>query len=1143
MKHALSVSSDFSIGKSILHIDKLVATAKDFGYSSVALVDNMSIHGLVEFFNCAKQKEIKAIIGCRLNVYDSSTYKKPTKSSGKVEQQNNFYQLKVYVKSELGLKSLFKLLTDANSKEQFYYHARTDLKSVLSLKDVIVTTGDMYNMFTHKRYMDIAKVLKKRFKDDFYIELCPIDTPLFDRLNEMAFKTCIELESKPLLTYPFYYKDVEDAPTLDLMTAIATNTQMSLNHRPKQFVNDFAFFEPKEIVSRAGQALTRLQKYFDLHDTSIWKDAIRGIDEVASKCTYEFSQQDVSLPTFSDNEFKLLCDKCLIGWNKRLKTEVLGYKPTEEDLNTVYKERLAYELKILKKMKFESYFLLVEDLVKWSKQNNVMCGPGRGSVGGSLVAYLLEITDVDPIRFGLIFERFINPERLDLPDADLDFSSENRYKVIDYLTEKYGKEYVAGISNYSTLALASSLRDSGRISGLNGLQLTPTKLIPKTATTLEEASLAEPELEKFKLEHPEIWGHAEKLVGTMKSFGQHAAGIIVAGEPIVNRAVVETRGESPVVNWDKRCVEHFGLVKMDLLGLSTLDTLNIAKQYIKERHGIEIDYLKIPLEDENVMEALGRGETSGVFQLESSGMRKLLKDLRKGGKLTFKDISACTALYRPGPMESGMLNDYVEVRQGYRGVHYEHPSMEEALKETMGVVVYQEQVMKIAVDFAGFSNAEADFLRKAMGKKDPVAMSKVRDKFVQGAVETSKVDESFAGAIFDKIEAFAGYGFNKSHSVAYSIISVWCAYIRVYYPAEYFSASLSIVAEDKIAELVKSAKECGIEIQPPNINLSTDKYIIKDDNTIVSPFNVVKGVSDITARAIVKLRKSHRELVVTRHKKNAERTPVYGYEPSMPIKGRFDSFDEFKVASEMKGTKINSRVVESLRAVGAFADVEDTNIPAMHPSRRKDQVMLMPNIISEYVKADRETDLTDSHLKSRLIEVVQDYKVCENCTLKGRPHPTIRHGKHIKFMIVTDCPTSDEERKDALLNGDVADVLKTAMKNAGLNPSNGYYTTLVKSKKTDKFLTNEQINGCKGFLSKEIEVIKPSVIIALGSASIKHFIPTHKGSTAELVGNVVYNPELDANIVCGFNPLQIVFNAEKLKELNDIFSKVSEILS
>ncbi|WP_242437109.1 DNA polymerase III subunit alpha [Acinetobacter baumannii] len=541
---------------------------------------------------------------------------------------------------------------------------------------------------------------------------------------------------KTVVTYPFNYLENEDADTLDVLSAIATNTQLDLHYRPIQYVKDFGFKEPKFILDHTKAAIQRMAKYERVNSAEAWKEGLKNISELVDKCQYIFEKQPVSLPKLSTDEFKTLCAKCLEGWKKRFSKEILGYKPTKAELDTVYKSRLGYELSILKKMGFESYFLLVEDLVMWSKNNGVIVGPGRGSVGGSLVAYLLGITDVDPIRFGLIFERFINPERLDLPDADLDFASSGRYKVIDYLVEKYGEDYVAGISNYSTLASASALRDTGRISGLNNMQLSATKLVLKehgTSLDLNTSADAVPELDKFRNEHPVIWKHATKLAGTMKSFGQHAAGIVVAGEPIVNRAVLETRGKSPVVNWDKRVVEDWGLIKMDLLGLATLDVLNIACDYVKERHGIELDLLKIPLDDEKTMQALGRGETVGVFQLESSGMQQLLKNISNGGAVTFDDICAVTALYRPGPMDSGMLDDYVDLRKGLKEVTYAHEVLEPVLSDTYGVVVYQEQTMALARKLAGFSMAESDHLRKAIGKKDLKKMAELKPKFIDGA--------------------------------------------------------------------------------------------------------------------------------------------------------------------------------------------------------------------------------------------------------------------------------------------------------------------------------------------------------------------------------------------------------------------------
>lgn len=1146
--NALSVYSHFSIGNSLLQIGQIADKAKELGYKSVALVDDMSVHALVEFCDKCKANEVQPIIGCRLRVYDDATYRVPSKSSGIAPKENLMFQPKVYIKSEKGLKSLFKLLTAANTKEQFYYHSRTDLKSLLALEDVIVTTGDMFGLFSHPKYESIGKELQDAFGEDFYVELSPIDTPLFDRMNSRAIKFINSRSSKSLVTYPFCYQSNDDAATLDLMSAIATNTQMDVSWRPKQFVKDFGFSEPKAMLQRVKQAAYRQAKFNGERDITVWTNGLGYSQEIADKAKYTFTKQGVCLPKFGEDEFKMLCAKCASGWKKRFSAPVLGHKPTAAELSTTYKERLGYELGILRKMGFESYFLLVEDLVMWSKDNGVIVGPGRGSVGGSLVAYLLGITEVDPIRFGLIFERFINPERLDLPDADLDFASSVRYKVVDYLVEKYGADRVAGISNFSTLASASALRDAGRISGMTPLELTATKYVLKdhgATVSLEESAKSVPELEKFKLDHPVIWNHATKLEGTMKSFGQHAAGVIVAGEPIVNRAVLETRGEAPLVNWDKRCVELWGLVKMDLLGLSTLDTLHIAQQYIKERHGVDLDLLKIPLDDPKTMEAFATGNTTGIFQFESKGMRQLLKNIAKGGAMTFEDISAATALYRPGPMDSGLMDDYVAVRQGLKSVEYDHPNMVNALKNTLGVIIYQEQVMRVAVDFAGFTNAEADGLRKAMGKKDKDKMAHIAEKFVKGAALTSGVSEAEAERIFRKIEAFAGYGFNKSHSVEYSIISVWCAYIRVHYPAEYFAASLSIVGEDKIAGIVRDAREYGIEVLPPDINVSTDKFTIPDNEHILAPFSAVKGVSETTAKHIVRLRENNRNITVVRNKKKRDGTiePEYGYDIEAPIKGRFDTKEEFIQAAGFKGSKVSTKVVEVLGLVGAFSNVDKDELPANHMDRRKVQIELMPGLIIDTVKADRTTDMREGHLRTRLISLAQEYKGCEGCSLAGQPHPLMRCGNTAKFMVITDCPNWEEEKKDRLMEGDTAKFVKTAIKSAELSPNDGYYTTLVKAKKSDKFLTNEQLNGCRKYINAEVDMVKPSIIVALGSATIKHFLPGHKGGTADLVGKSFYDPKLDATIVCGLNPAQCVFDASKVSGLIQTFEKVAEILS
>ena len=1124
INHHLGAMSDFSVGESMLQVGTLVTKMKEAGFESVALVDTMSIHAIVDFTAKAKKAEITPIIGCRLRVVTDPTYGKPSKASGEEEKPNPGYMLKVYCKSETGVQSLFKLLSRANSPEYFYYVSRCGLEDVLALQDVVVTTGDFYSLFGNKDIKDpasIADKLHSRFGEDFYVELTPGDTPLFDTVNARAISYAVGTAIQTVVGYPSNYVEDADAPTLQVLGSITSNTPMDSPWRPQQHVTDFAIYPPAKLIDRLKGSAKRLALFTGVSHPTAWTSGLANIEKIVEKCAYRFNKMPVSLPKMADNEFAALGRWCIDGWKRRFSQPVLGYMPTAADI-PVYQARMKYELSVLKHMGFAGYFLLAADLVNWSKNNDIIVGPGRGSVGGSLVAYLIGITDVDPIRFNLMFERFINPERLDLPDADLDFMSSKRHLVVEYLRDKYGADRVAGIANYSTLASASALRDSGRMFGLSNLDLACTKLVPKEhgiSYNLTDAADSVPELDKFRAEYPEVWTHALKLEGAMRSFGQHAAGVVVAGEPISNRAVHETRGETPIVNWDKRSVEDWGLVKMDLLGLSTLDVLEIARQYIKTRHGVDVEYVRIPLEEDDIMKAFSKGETTGVFQFESPGMRKLLRDLAVGGQLTFEDIAAATALYRPGPMDSGMMDDYVQIRQGHRTPYYEHPSMEPVLSPTQGIIVYQEQVMQLAVHLAGFTGAESDHLRKAMGKKDLDKMTEMRAKWIEGCEKKSGMAAINSGDLFDKILAFAGYGFNRSHSVEYSIISVWTMWVRVRYPAEYFAASLSIVGEDKLQGLVKDARECGIEVLPPDVNFSSEHFTITAKGELLAPFSSVKGCSENTAKKIVAMRVAHG--------------------------GKFASDEDFKKAAGTKGSGVNVKVVGALESVGAMASITPGALPVRHMDRRREQMMLMPGLIIDTVKADRQTDAGDKFLRVKLIENVQNYRKCEGCDLAGQGHPAPRVKNTVKYMVVFDGPNRDEVKKEHLLEGDGARFCKQAIADAGMTPAEGYFTTLVKAQKPagEKFYTSAQINGCAKFLDEELRILNPAVILCMGAATVKRFLPGLKGGVTENVGKAFFDPKLNATIIVGLNPVQLIFDDSKYPQLQSVFAKCAEVLS
>jgi DNA polymerase-3 subunit alpha len=717
---SLSVRSDYSLGESSFQIDKIIERAKELGLTHIALVDYMSISSMPTFAEKAKKAGITPIVGCTLQIVDDPVAKLK-------DRPNNGYCVKVYVKSDAGLRSLFAALTKSLTPDHYYYHARLGLDDVLGLEDVIVTSGDVNSIWKHPNATDIDTSLSYRFGDDYYIELVAVNTPLYDRLNGEAMKHVGTRTDQIIVTRPAYYATPEDADATDVLKAITTNTQTDSIFMAHPYKRDMCLMDPKAMTFEVQQLTARLGIKVG---AGVFNTAL-----LAEKCTYSFTKLAPCMPKMAEDEFAALMAAVKKGWDKRLGSPVWGHRPSESEMEP-YRERLNFELKTLRKMGFSGYFLLVQDIVNWSKDNGVRVGPGRGSVGGSLVAYLMGITDIDPIRFGLLFERFINPDRLDLPDADLDFESGKRHMVVDYIINKYGRENVAGVVNFSTLGAASALRDTARLHGLDPWEYACSKQMEKehgVSVGLAESAERVPDIEKFKIERPILWDYALRLEGANRSLSQHAAGVIVAGEPILNRAVVSTRGDLPVVQWDKTQVENFGLIKMDILGLNTLDLIDLTLVYIKERHHKVIDILRLPLDDAKVLKAFGKGDTKGIFQFAGGGMQKLLKELAMGGPLDFNDLCATTALFRPGPLDAGLCDRYVRVKQGATAAHYEHSALEPILSETLGVMVYQEQTMKVVQAVSGFTPGEADGVRSAIGKKNMEKMATYKEKFVSGS--------------------------------------------------------------------------------------------------------------------------------------------------------------------------------------------------------------------------------------------------------------------------------------------------------------------------------------------------------------------------------------------------------------------------
>lgn len=1105
METILAARSEFSLGEAILDTGYIIDQAKALNMTCAALTDTMTISGMVDFTNKAVKEEIKPIIGVRLRLTEEPLWRPA--SGQKKKHMPRTYFLSAYARTEEGMKLLYRVLTAANSEPRFYYEAKygidefiTDLTNCDN-GDLAIVYDTMNSLLEHPKLADIAERIKASGCEAIYAPFAAVATPYFARITEKAMDLVEKGFAEPLAVRASLYATGE-ADAKDAMLGVVGNQKISsgmfkLPHQRNMHVMSEAEFarellETAKLLKASGRATL----------TAHMKTAIANTDVFPTLITYQWEQKAPSLPKLAPNEFAAVAAECKKGWTERFSTDVFGHKPGPDELRDVYMPRLKYELDTLKRLDFCGYFLLVQNIVQHAKSSGIMVGPGRGSVGGSLVAYLMGITDCDPIRFGLMFERFINPERIDLPDADLDFMATRRHEIFEYLYKRFGDDYVAGVSNYGALLSPSAIRSVAKLFQLPEREFEVSKMVPKKhgqPVSLEEATEEVPEIKTYADANPVVWGFTKTLEGKMRSYGQHAAGMIVAGEPLINRAVLEKRTNGQVVNWDKRIVESQGLVKMDILGLSTLDLISLTLNYIRENYPSVPDIYSIPLDDEKVLANFAEGNTVGVFQFESPGMRNLLRNCAKGGTITFEDITAATALYRPGPMDSGMMDNFVKRKQGVESVSYDHPLMEPILNETLGVIIYQEQVMRISQVICGYSGADADKLRKIMGKKEPAEMAKQKEKFVQGAIDTVGAAEKWADQLFDNIAKFAGYGFNKSHSIEYTLISYQSMYLKTYYPTEFYAAALSILDEDKLIGIVRDASRAGIDVVVPDINESTNRFEILNARKLLMPFNRIKGISEKTGDAILTARAA----------------------------GKFTSITDFLDRVEKR--RCNAKHQDLLNKVGAYCSIDPASIPVNDPSRILDQYELLPGLVTKAVPINRSFS-NDKATREIVTDVVNNYHAAHGATSAnpdGLPVKPI-FGKHAAFMIVTDAPHSEDEKAGQLGNAKSSTALWDALDINGLKKNDIYWTSVVKRPKTGKFLNPEEVALYSPYLDQEIEYTGTPVVVACGSAAIRHFDPEFKGRASERAGEIFYDKKRDLNVVIGFNPGEIYFDPDKL---------------
>jgi len=877
----LHVHSQYSLLDGAIRFEEAFDLAKKYRMNALALTDHGNMFGAAEFYQMAIKHGIKPIVGCEIYVSPGSRLEKRTG----VGEGN--YHLTLLVKNETGYFNLLKLVSLAHL-EGFYYKPRVD-KALLSQynEGLIALSGCVKGeIAAHasrgemKKAVQSAEDYRRIFSDRrFFIEVQSNGVDNQSQVNERLLEIGQQLSLPTVATNDCHYLHRKDAKAHEVLLCIQTGKTLQESDRMRFPSDEFYFKSPQEMADLFGNI----------------PGAIAHTAEIAEQCNLELRFDEKHIPRIpvpagetSESYLEKLARE---GLERRLSRyqEERNFK----DRFARYKARLEDELKIIKSMGYPGYFLIVYDFIHYAKNHKIPVGPGRGSAAGSLVAYALNITDLDPMEYDLIFERFLNPGRKSsMPDVDVDFCMEGRDEVIQYVSEKYGKENVAQIITFGKMQAKAAVRDVGRVLGIPYAEVDRiAKLIPnKIDITLAQALQQEAGLREAIAKDTRIaslFEIAESLEGLARHASTHAAGVVIANKPLMEYLPLQRGQNSEVITqYPMKQVEAIGLVKFDFLGLKTLTVVDQTIHLIEKNRNLRVELSEIPLDDSEVYALLGAGSNLGIFQLESSGMRDLLTKLKPQ---SFKDIIALVALYRPGPLDSGMVGEFIKRKHGQESIRYELPALEEILRETYGVIVYQEQVMRIASALANFSLEDADNLRRAMSKKDAMEMERQKEKFLEGT-KKSKIPSRKAEKIFEQMETFGRYGFNKSHSAAYALLAYQTAYLKTHYPLEFMAALLTSEAQnaDKIVKYISECREMGIEILPPDINESF-KHFAVIGNQIRFGLTAVKNVGDTAIDIILAERENH---------------------------GKFQSLFDFCHRVDLR--KVNRRVIESLIKCGTF---------------------------------------------------------------------------------------------------------------------------------------------------------------------------------------------------------------------------------
>ncbi len=994
-------------------VDELVSRVKELGMNAVAMTDHGTLSGAIEFYKACKEEGIKPIIGIETYVATRTIHDRdPAKDKAR-------YHLILHAMNETGYHNLMRLSTIANL-EGVYYKPRIDHDLLEKYNEGLIVSsaclgGEIGENLKNDNYEEakrIAEWYKSIFGDRYYFEIQDHNEfPLQRKVNEQIFKLGKELDIKCILTSDAHYVRPDDMEAHEILLCVGTGAYLSDQDRMSLREFHLHVTDPKEIIERWG----------DTHP-----EIIKNTKELADRCDINFEFGKILIPTFPTPKgydertylHKLVWSGLAYryGGKTREEAELVDEKSARTLLSKEILERVDFELGVIESMGFNGYFLIVQDFINWGKDQGIIFGPGRGSAAGSIIAFAIRITELDPLKYDLLFERFLNPDRISMPDIDIDIQDTRRDEVIQYCVEKYGTDRVANICTFGKMAARAAVRDVARVLQVPYIEADRlSKMIPPPVQgrhiPLAKSSQEDPDLKKEYDTNPtakRVIDFAVRLEGTIRSHGVHAAGVVIAPSDIVNYAPLEMAQKGVVATqYPMGPVEDLGLLKMDFLGLSNLTIINNALRIIKKVYNDTIDLGLLSLDDEKTYELFQSGDTTGVFQLESAGMKRYLRELKPS---TFDDIIAMVALYRPGPMQ--FIDSFIKRKHGEERITYLHPGMENSLKNTYGILVYQEQFMQISKEWCGFTGGQADTLRKAVGKKKIDIMRKVKVDFVKGAIEHGGASKEVAEKFWDQLEEFANYCFNKSHAACYGLIAYWTAYLKAHYPDAFMAALMTSDRDDidRLAIEINECKHMGLTVLPPDVNESYVEFgVVPGQKSIRFGMAAVKGVGTGAVEEILRARSD----------------------------ARFSGIEDF--ARRVANSKFNRKAWESLIKSGAYDSFAD----------RSDLLFNLDTILGYASRLQKEASTNQADLFGGMHDVIETPPLKletapekhhekerlqwerELLGLYLSAHPLDRYDAYFEEQTVPLASISVDHDKKALTSGGVISSVRTILTKSG----------------------------------------------------------------------------------------------------------------